>query len=167
MLYILGLINSKAVNRWFSSTYQESLHIKINQLQEIPLPDSTVDERRIISDLVKNTLKVNKELNGISEKFQKYFTTKFSFTTVSNRLLKWYDLSFASFITEINKAVKTTSGTTLSKKDEIEWMDLFEDYKGQAQTLKAQIESVDREIDGMVYELYGLSGEEIGIVENS
>jgi len=33
--------------------------------------------------------------------------------------------------------------------------------------LKGQIHAVDKEIDRMVYELYGLSEEEIGIVEGS
>jgi hypothetical protein len=33
--------------------------------------------------------------------------------------------------------------------------------------LKSQIEQTDREIDRMVYDLYGLTEEEIQIVENS
>lgn len=32
-------------------------------------------------------------------------------------------------------------------------------------TLQASIESTDRQIDGLVYELYGLTDEEIAIVE--
>ncbi len=37
----------------------------------------------------------------------------------------------------------------------------------EAQNLKQQINTTDREIDAMVYELYGLSDEEITMVENS
>ena len=37
----------------------------------------------------------------------------------------------------------------------------------KAQDLKAQIDATDKAIDTMVYELYGLSDEEISIVENS
>ena len=37
----------------------------------------------------------------------------------------------------------------------------------RAQNLKTEIDKTDREIDQMVYELYGLSEEEIKIVENS
>ena len=82
----------------------------------------------------------------------------------SKKLENWSELSFADFITELNKAIKTTGQTPLTKKDEIEWMDLFEDYKKQAQTLKSQIETTEKAIDKMVYELYGLSEEEIWIV---
>ncbi len=54
-----------------------------------------------------------------------------------------------------------------SKKDEFEWLDLFEENKTKAQTLKSQIETTEKAIDKMVYELYGLSEEEIGIVEGN
>jgi type II restriction/modification system DNA methylase subunit YeeA len=46
-------------------------------------------------------------------------------------------------------------------------MEIFEDYKQQAQALKQEIDKTDKEIDKMVYELYGLSEEEIKIVEQS
>ena len=62
-------------------------------------------------------------------------------------------------------AIKKAGGNKLSKLDEMEWMELFEAKKKEAQELKSEIEKVDGEIDGMVYELYGLTEEEIGIVE--
>jgi len=61
---------------------------------------------------------------------------------------------------------KTTKGTPLTKKDEFEWMELFEDNKKKALALKAEIDKTDKEIDQMVYALYGLTEEEIKIVEN-
>ena len=44
-------------------------------------------------------------------------------------------------------------------------MELFEDNKKKALALKAEIDKTDKEIDQMVYELYGLTEEEIKIVE--
>tara|TARA_B110000879_G_scaffold147380_1_gene191105 strand:+ start:307 stop:456 length:150 start_codon:yes stop_codon:yes gene_type:complete len=49
----------------------------------------------------------------------------------------------------------------------MEWMDVFESNREEAQTLKYEINKTDKEIDQMVYELYGLTKEEIEIVENS
>lgn len=46
-------------------------------------------------------------------------------------------------------------------------MELFEDNKKKALELKSQIDQTDKEIDRMVYKLYGLTEEEIQIVENS
>ena len=49
----------------------------------------------------------------------------------------------------------------------MEWMEVFETKREEAQTLKAEIEKTDKEIDQMVYELYGLKGEEVGIEEGT
>ena len=49
----------------------------------------------------------------------------------------------------------------------MEWMEVFETKKAEAQKLKAKIDKTDKEIDQMVYELYELTPEEIEIVENS
>jgi archaellum component FlaC len=65
----------------------------------------------------------------------------------------------------LNAAIKKAGGNKLSKLDEMEWMELFEAKKKEAQELKGEIERVDREIDHIVYELYGLNAEEIRIVE--
>jgi hypothetical protein len=46
-------------------------------------------------------------------------------------------------------------------------MELFEENKKKAHDLKIQIDTTDKEIDQMVYELYGLTEDEIEIVENS
>ena len=51
--------------------------------------------------------------------------------------------------------------------DEMDWMDVFETKKAEAQTIKAEIDKTDKEIDQMVYELYGLTEDEIQIVENN
>jgi len=77
----------------------------------------------------------------------------------------------------LNKAIKTTNrlrlkedlqeAPLLTKKDEFEWLDLFEENKQKAQDLQTKINQTDKEIDAMVYELYGLTEDEIKIVENS
>jgi hypothetical protein len=44
-------------------------------------------------------------------------------------------------------------------------LSLFEEQKAQATALQQEIEKTDKEIDKMVYALYGLTEEEIAIVE--
>ena len=77
----------------------------------------------------------------------------------------------------MNKAIKATNKqrdkdglapiATLTKTDEFEWLDLFEQNKKKAQDLQQQINTIEQQIDAMVYELYGLSEVEIRIVEGS
>ncbi len=76
----------------------------------------------------------------------------------------WHELGFVEFRRELNKAIKKSGAEKLTKAQEMDWMEVFETKKVKAQTLKAEIDKTDKEIDAMVYELYGLSEEEIGIV---
>ena len=51
--------------------------------------------------------------------------------------------------------------------EESEWKHYFNEQKQKARDLQSQITQTDREIDRMVYDLYGLTEEEIKIVEES
>jgi len=62
---------------------------------------------------------------------------------------------------------RTKQKATLSLSQKSEWEDYFEIEKKKVLEIKSQIDATDKEIDQMVYELYGLTEEEIGIVHNS
>lgn len=72
----------------------------------------------------------------------------------------WYNLSFADFIKELGK-----QKVKLSLAEESEWEDYFITEQQKAQSIKTTITKTDKEIDQMVYDLYGLTEEEIEIVE--
>ena len=55
----------------------------------------------------------------------------------------------------------------LSLSEEAEWEDYFLEKSKKALDLKSNMDTTDKEIDAMVYELYGLNKDEIEIVENS
>ena len=55
---------------------------------------------------------------------------------------------------------------TLSLKEQDEWEDYFSGYKKELLEIKERIDKTDRKIDGVVYGLYGLTDEEIKVVEN-
>ncbi|WP_026726462.1 Eco57I restriction-modification methylase domain-containing protein [Flavobacterium sasangense] len=121
-------------------------------------------------------LKVS-SFNSLNSKFTKYLQSQFAIEKFTKKLENWYELSFGDFIKEVNKAIKETNKDRvknnlqpikeLTKLDEMDWMEVFETKKEEAQNLKQQIRTTDKEIDAMVYELYGLTDEEILIVENS
>ena len=52
-------------------------------------------------------------------------------------------------------------------KEQYEWEDYFNEYKKDLLNLSNQIEKTDNEINQMVYKLYGLTTEEIQIIEAS
>ena len=84
----------------------------------------------------------------------------------SNKLKNWYQLEFIDFTKELNKAIKKSGGLSLDEKVKFDLMSLFEEQKNKAQSHKLKIDKTNNEIDAMVYELYGLTKEEIEIVES-
>jgi type I restriction-modification system DNA methylase subunit len=164
---LLGVLNSK-MGWWLISKFctqiQNGCQLIWKYFGLIPIPKILSLELSILVDTILN---LNIELSTVNKKFIKYFSGQLNIDKLSNKLQNWHELSFSDFIKELNKAIKTGGGIPLTKKDEIDWMDVFEDYKRQAQNIKQQIDKTDKEIDSMVYELYGLSKEEISVVENS
>jgi hypothetical protein len=54
----------------------------------------------------------------------------------------------------------------LTKKEEIDWLEVFDELKAQINDIQQNILNLEKEIDLLVYSLYGLSEDEILIVEN-
>jgi len=165
--YLLALLNSKLINFWFSRTYSEGLHIKINQLKNIPVIIIDDLNKQFIDELVTKMLNQTKDYHNNTNKFKVYLKSEFKLENLPMKLQKFYILSFGEFIKEVNKAIKKTGGVQLTKIQEMEWMEVFETKKAEAQALKTQIEQTDKEIDQMVYKLYELTDEEIAIVEGA
>ena len=150
---------------------------KVQYLSKIPLKDIQDSEKKKYREVVDIIVNNNDKLYNLLNKFQTYLKQKFKLEKLPKKLQNWHELEFGDFIKELNKAIKTNNKQrvkdsleevpTLTKKDEFEWLDLFEDNKQKAQALQTQINQTDKEIDAMVYELYGLTEEEIQIVENS
>ena len=170
--YYLAILNSSLL--WFyiqntSSEYSGGYFAYTNTyLEPFPLPDlHDVNSSKIIIDKAELMLSTTSEFQGGEHKFTNYLQSQFSIEKVTKKLQNWHELEFGDFIKELNKAIKKVGGEKLTKTDEMDWMDVFETKKAEAQTLKAEIDKTDAEIDAMVYELYGLSKDEIAIVENS
>jgi type I restriction-modification system DNA methylase subunit len=177
--YLLPILNSKLVYFYLksiASTLQGGyLDFRRPYVETIPIIKPKNDsEFEVFS---KKNIHLNDDFHDKILKFTKYLQSQFTIEKLVKKLENWYELDFGDFIKELNKAIKVTNKERikndlqpikeLTKLDEMDWMDVFENKKAEAQALKQQIDSADREIDAMVYELYGLSEEEIAIVENS
>ena len=107
-------------------------------------------------------LSLNKELQIHTQKFQRALEREFALDSLPKKLENWYLLSFGDFIKELEK-----KKVKLSLSQKAEWEDYFLQESKKALALKTDIETTDTEIDQMVYELYGLTKEEIEIVEKN
>ena len=136
----------------------------LSQLPFVEPDEQTVSEVENVYDKISKEIK---EFVFIKTKFITYLLHQYNELVVTRKLDNWHELDFADFIKELNKAIKKAGGTPLTKKDEFEWLELFEDNKKKAQELQSQITQTEKTIDTMVYDLYGLTEEERDIIENS
>ncbi|GGH43591.1 restriction endonuclease subunit M [Mangrovimonas yunxiaonensis] len=168
---LLALLNSKLVYFYLKNvctTLQGGFYdFRRDKITTIPISNKFKDIGSELSKLSNNLIELNDSSNKVQDSFRKYFCIKFNLEKLSGKLENWHELDFADFIKELNKAIKKAGGTPLTKKDEFEWLELFEDNKKKAQELQTQITQTEKTIDTMVYDLYGLTEEERDIVENS
>lgn len=165
---ILGILNSKLIEVYLNSVCVKArggyLRLKSQYILNIPLPNNYESEN--LNDAVTKVLDIYSSFYEQNKKFIKFILSQLNID-INKKLENWHELDFSDFIKELNKAIKKASGTVLTKKDEFEWLELFEDNKKKAQALQTLITQTEKQIDTMVYDLYGLTQEERNIVENS
>ena len=183
--YITAVLNSKIMSYYFLKNTAKSVRklfpkIILNDLRKFPIKNISLEVQQPFIEKADSMLSLNKELQEQSQKFQRTLQRKFfdiDNNSIANKGFKplvateivlpkklqdWYLLSYADFIKELaKKKVK------LSLSQEAEWEDYFMQESKKALELKSQIDATDKAIDKMVYELYGLTEEEIAIVEKS
>lgn len=106
------------------------------------------------------------ELNRQLQSTKQAFSTELNLEKISQKLQNFEELEFEEFVKEYTKAKKIKFTDKLEERTfKQQWQSLFENDKILTCKLKTEIAKTDREIDAMVYELYGLSEDEIKIVE--
>jgi hypothetical protein len=161
--YFLGLLNSSLLWFFIKNTGSEFAggYFAYTNLFLSPFPMPKIpSNNKIFKNLVEIVLLKNKELQQANSQFQKLLSSKFENININTKLEKWYELSFADFNKELSK-----QKIKLSLSEQSEWLTFFEQEKQKALTIKNEIDRTDKEIDQMVYQLYGLTEEEIKIVE--
>jgi hypothetical protein len=160
----MTIFNSKLLNYFYRLSTEELgrafAQVKTVNVKKLPFILSKNQQPFIEkADLM---LTLNKELQEQSQKFQRTIQRKFDLEELPKKLLDWYKLSYSEFIKELTK-----KKVKLSLSQEVEWEEFFLQESRKALEINSTIDATDKAIDAMVYELYGLSEEEIAIVENS
>lgn len=148
------LKNTWYVLRWWYFTF------KTNYLLPFWLPKlENIEQQNIFIEKADFMLDKNKELQEKINKFLNRLKTSFWIEKLSWKLENFYLLDFGDFVKELSK-----NKVNLSLKDQDEWEDYFTSYKKEALGLKSEIDNCDKEIDEMVFDLYGLNEEERKVV---
>ena len=164
--YVLGLLNSRLIDWYYGfigkpkGNSREYFNVPLGKIPVIKAESNTQGKiAHLVSDITNFASSQDDCLKSLISLLQ----SKFDLPKPSTKLKNWPSLDFKGFLAELEKAKMPK----LSLDEEAEWMGYFNKKKAEANALQSEIDRVDNEIDQMVYALYGLSEEEIGIVENS
>jgi type I restriction-modification system DNA methylase subunit len=161
---LLGILNSRLIRAYLNTICVKArggyLRLKSQYISKIPIP--TNYENDSINASVGNMLNLNHLLNKAISEFRNLMISRNYGDSISKKLQNWNELSSSLFLNELKKQkiLKNIS-------EELEWLSIFSERKEETQKLIIEINKIDKEIDQMVYELYGLTEEEIQIVEKS
>ena len=134
--------------REISKVYFENFRIPID-----------VDQQPL-ADLTDLQMKQVEQLQSKRSRFLRRLSENVEGVKITSALQTFDQLDFKAFVAELKK-----QKIKLSLTQQDEWEDYFNQYADACQQLKTQIAATDNEIDRRVYELYGLTEEEISIVE--
>ncbi len=165
--YILACLASKFisylyVNTSSIATKDDFRQTTLSEIRNLPIVKLENESQLPFIQLADLMLSLNKQLQELSQKFQRNMQREFNLQDLPTKLQNWYQLSYTDFIKELDKKkIKLT----LAQK--AEWEEYFNAESKKANELKDQIDKTDAEIDNMVYQLYGLTPEEIEIVNGN
>lgn len=145
----------------FSGGYFVFSNLFINPF---PIPDllekKYSQDVEILSCYAEKMLSLNEQLQNKRNRFLHRLSDNFEGIKITGTLSTFDQLVYADFLKELKK-----QKIKLSLFEQDKWEDYFSDYRTTCQELSAQITSTNNEIDLCVYKLYGLTYDEVLIVD--
>jgi hypothetical protein len=160
ILKVLAILLNSRLLRWYYETTFPTLHVQRDELASLPIPN--LDDSEKLASFADTMLSLHKELQEKRSRFLRRLSENFEGVKITTALQTFDQMEFKAFVAELKK-----QKINLSLAQQDEWEDYFNQYHNDCQQLAEQIAQTDREIDQRVYQLYGLTEEEIKIVEGT
>ena len=166
-LYVLSILNSKLFS-FLQFNFNTSLQrddfpaFSLKDFRNFPIPRIDMLHQQPFIVKADLMLSLNKQKQEKINKFLHRLETNFDIENFSNKMKAFYNFDFKTLLSELKKKKVKLS---FSQQDEFE--EYFNNYEVEINELQKQIDKTDKEIDQMVYELYGLTKEEIETVEGN
>lgn len=156
--YLLSIINSRYGTILLNDIRGGDFNIYPEHIRNIPIPECA-DQQPFI-DLADRMLTLNKDLQAKRARFLRRLQDNMPEVKITGTLETFDNLNFAGFVAELKK-----QKIKLSLVQQDEWEEYFAQYKTACSELTSAIAATDAEIDSRVYALYGLTYEEIKLIE--
>jgi tRNA1(Val) A37 N6-methylase TrmN6 len=162
--YVLTCLNSKLVNYFYWTINPEKgeamAQVKAFHLGLLPIKAISLTDQQPFIDLADKMLAFNADLHASRRRFQNRLANNFNGIKITGALEQFDTLDFKQILAELHK-----QKITLSLKQQDEWAEYFGECAHECQTTVQHIDVADKAIDEAVYRLYGLTEEEIKVVE--
>jgi hypothetical protein len=159
-----ALFNSKLIN-WYSYRFIFAKAIRTMQFDNPVTNRIPIFPENKSTDLLltksKQSIEIHLKILEERKSFHKYLKRDYNISKINKKLTEYYNLSYDDFYKEIKKQYKEI---TRKESDKLETE--FKESLNIIKPLTKEINSIDKEIDHLVYELYDLTEKEIAIIEN-
>lgn len=164
LYYLIAVLNSRVVNyfireNYYSSSMGGGINFTPDLVRTLPIP-SIPENVQPYFELTETMLSLNSDLQQKRSRFLRRLQDNFEGVKMTSALEQFDAMKFAEFLKELKKQKITLS---LSRQDE--WEEYFNQYKTDCNNLSAEIAATDNAIDFKVYKLYGLTYDEVLVID--
>lgn len=157
--YVLGLINSRLM-KWiyqydnFQEVGKTLAEVKKAHVERLPIVFA--DDQQPVITLVNSLLETCQRRFDNSKSFLDYIKAIYNPKKISERLASFYTLDFGEFIAELKK-----QKANLTEKQAMDLMPLFKEKSQEIADITEEITKLDNALDNLVFQIYGLTEEDI------
>jgi len=161
--YVLCLLNSKLLNFRYKGIAKQTgggiFEYFPNSVGKLPIPLIEKEKQlpfiEIVEKIIDLKTQFHQKNNAVIETINENLKCK-----ITENIKMFYLHDFKTFLDELGK-----QKIKISLTDQEEWKEYLNTNSNNLRKLSNQITNTDKEIDEMVYNLYGLTPEEIALVE--
>ena len=161
--YLLGIFNSKLMQTYLhsvTSLKKGGYHsYSSKSINNCPI----VLNNGVLEKEVEKIVDVNENINNEIKGFLNWLQGEYKINKLSQKLEKYYELTFEEFLEETRKKKVDTKKRAIRENLEEEFNNSLKIIK----PLQTEIQEIENEINQKVYELYELTEEEIRIIEEN
>jgi hypothetical protein len=164
-LYLLGVLNSRLMSFWFINKFDKFQRgifpqFKVKELGLFPIAICNKKKQKTLIDLADTMISLHNDIQLKRQKFLRRVTDNFDNIQPLGLLEHFDRLEFKEFL-----AILLKRKARFRLNTQAEWEEFFNEYQSICRNIIKQIVEIDYKIDQLVYELYGLTENEIKIIE--
>ncbi len=159
---LLCILNSSLITYYLTSICPPKLggYYRFNSSNISSIPIVELADQQPFVELADAMLGLNKELQETRSRFIRRLQDNIPEVKINGALEAFDSLDFNGFVTELKK-----QKIRLSLFQQDEWEQYFNKNKQDCEDLSAKIAETDKDINARVYTLYGLTADEIKLIE--